>query len=153
MCYTSNHNYLYRCRRCEVDLENKVDSWTKEQGPLNRPIYRGESSRTMYTRALGHLTKYRAKDNFMWDHTRDMHDGILGPENGQGDYQMEFESRQKTSFARQIRESVLIKRNEEGKDREFMQGGTEKVELKLDLMNGRGEWFAPKCVEVLFHQW
>ena len=89
----------------------------------------------------------------MWDHTRDIHDGIFGPENGQSDYKMEIESRQKTSFTRQIRESVLIKRNEEGKDREYIQSGNKKVEMKPDLMNGRGEWFAPKCVEVIFHQW
>ena len=112
----------------------------------------------MYTRALGHLAKYRARDNFMWDHTRDHHEGVPGPDNGQRDYLMELESRQRTSFSRQVRERVLIKRNGEGKDKDEVniQNGvedrTKKVEIDIELLNGRGEWFAPKHVEVVFNQ-
>ena len=97
----------------------------------------------------------------MWEHTRDQHEGVYGPNNGQGDYMMKFESKQKSSFARQVRESVLIKRSDEGKDKEYLykqdESGSidekEKVEIGVDTLNGRGEWFAPKCVEVIFHQW
>ena len=109
------------------------------------------------------MAKYRAKDNFMWDHTLEYHGGVLGPGDGLSDYIMELESRQKNSFSRQIRESILIKRNQEGKDKdkvvkqvsqeEGRQGEDKKiVELEIELFNGRGEWFAPKHVEVIFHQ-
>ena len=34
-----------------------------------RPTYRGESSRTLYTRAQSHFTNYlRGKESFMYDH-------------------------------------------------------------------------------------
>ena len=69
---------------------------------------------------------------------------------------MEMESKQKTSFARQVRESILIKRNKEGKDKDVVNiensDGKRKIELDMDLFNGRGEWFAPKHVEVFFNQ-
>ena len=156
-CYASNCNYLFKCRRCEVELADKLQNWTgPECGNLKREVYRGETSRPLYTRAQGHLTKYRAKNNFMWEHTRDHHGGVLGPNNGQDDYVMEMESKQKTSFARQVRESILIKRNKEGKDKDVVDidnsDGKRKIELDMDLFNGRGEWFAPKHVEVFFNQ-
>ena len=161
-CYITNSNYLFKCRRCEADLEDKVKEGIEEQNSITRRLYRGETSRSMYTRAAGHMAKYRAKDNFMWDHTRDHHEGVFGPGDGLTDYLMELESRQKTSFSRQIRESVLIKRNMEGKDKDVInkqcrqqeegRGGKETIELEIELFNGRGEWFAPKHVEVIFHQ-
>ena len=162
-CNATNSNYLFKCRRCEADLEDKMKNSMEEQNGLTRRLYRGETSRTMYTRAAGHMAKYRARDNFMWDHTLEYHGGVLGPGDGLSDYIMELESRQKNSFSRQIRESVLIKRNQEGKDKdkvvkqvsqeEGRQGEDKKiVELEIELFNGRGEWFAPKHVEVIFHQ-
>ena len=107
-CYTTNVNYEFYCRRCDAKIvereeerrgrvagrggeegqeegqEGQDDEELDEKKP--RLTYRGESSRTSYTRAQSHFTNYlTGKESFMYDHTVKEHDGEV--RGGQEDYE------------------------------------------------------------------
>ena len=83
-CYSANCNYQYTCGRCEekvvVGLQHGR-THGEEPGEIEGetelvnmvPQYRGKSSRSLYTRHMGHLTDYARQKTkgFMWSHTRE----------------------------------------------------------------------------------
>ena len=73
-------------------------------------IYRGESSRTPYIRGSGHLGDYRGKKkgSTLWNHTRDAHGGVIGPDRGAKDYQMVQLEKWDKPLDRLSAEGVLI---------------------------------------------
>ena len=59
--------------------------------PLNNPpaVYEGESYRVPYRRGQQHLSKYTGKgkeSSWMWNHTREVHGGLVGDNKGLLDY-------------------------------------------------------------------
>ena len=83
MCYTSNVNYEFYCWRCDTKiLEKEVkrregeQEGEEEEERRGRPCYRGETSRTPYTRAQAHFSNYlKGRDSFMHEHTVKEHEG------------------------------------------------------------------------------
>ena len=60
-----------------------------DQCELHLPKYRGESSRTAYSRNKNHLASYKQmKEVFIWDHTAEKHEGVRCSGDGQADYRM-----------------------------------------------------------------
>ena len=78
-------------------------------------MYRGESSRTCFQRGSNHLSDYRRKKpgSVLWDHTKDVHSGTLGPERGSKDYQMVHLETWNKPLDRLTGEGVLISELEE----------------------------------------
>ena len=125
--------------------------------------YVGESSRTTYTRAKEHISDYRAaaaaklpalqtrcgtadhdqygrrKDvkSFMWEHTRNEHEGQVGDKEGVLDYKFHLSNTFKRCLQRQVDEGLRIK----------MREGEGCV-----ILNSKNEWFTPKLVEVEIRQ-
>ena len=123
VCDKSNIGYEGKCSRCP-----------------NRCSYIGESSRTGYTRLKEHLRDYRAaaaarlpaqlqqdwvalgvgegrcKDvkSFMWEHTRDCHDGVVGQNNGMEDYEVKVTGRFRKCLLRQVDEDIRMQECESG---------------------------------------
>ena len=147
-CWRQSVGYSYICRRCD-----QSDVF----------LYVGETSRSCYTRHAQHLQKYAMKargkgssDNedgatFMWNHTRDVHGGVPGQNDGTEDYQMFLDGSFKDSFTRQVEEDVRMRVGlEEVAQRRCKD---RNCELRVILMNGRGEYFKPKSVITTFSQW
>ena len=143
--YKSNIGYEGECSRC-VDTVHK---------------YVGESSRTGFTRIREHLADYRSASaanlppqpggfgtanqdhprkpvkSWMWEHTRDVHGGQLGDQQGLVDYKFKVAKVFQKCLQRQIDEGLRIKRSEN-------EGCT--------LFNGKNEFYTPKLVEPIFRQ-
>merc|ERR1712082_65573 len=72
--------------------------------------YRGESSKTTYSRNLGHLAKFKSKGgSFMSDHIRECAHAkdVVNP--GPQGFQMEVVSRDKGPLRRVLREAIRIR--------------------------------------------
>ena len=76
--------------------------------------------------------------SWMWEHTRDRHGGVVGAEQGVGDYRMEVTGTFRKCLLRQIDEDVRIQSYE-------AEGGK--------LLNSKYEWFTPKSVHPVYRQW
>ena len=111
-------------------IENVCSSYERHCGRCqDRVVYIGETSKPAYTRIKQHYNNYRAaaaaklaalpnlgQDNmkqrdvksWMWEHTRDVHGGVLGDENGMSDYMMNVTGRFTRCLERQVTEGIRI---------------------------------------------
>ena len=143
MCDLNNVGYEGRCLRCS---ENAV--------------YVGETSKTAYTRIKQHFSNYRAaaaaklpplqRENpgrlenvrdcksWMWEHTRDEHDGVVGGKDGIDDYEMKVTAVFKKCLQRQVNEGVQINKCEARGDK---------------ILNSKNEYFTPKTIQTVFRHW
>ena len=143
-CFKSNVGYEVQCGRCP-----------------NRFSYLGETSRTGYTRTKEHMSDYRAAaaaklpplppnvgetyggtkrknvKSFMWEHTRDCHDGAVGQHAGIEDYMFSVSGVFRKCLERQVDEGLRILQCENG-------GGV--------VLNSKNEWFTPRVIETVFRQ-
>jgi hypothetical protein len=181
-CYRTGANYTIPCNRCDKIIEEKEernegdDGMGRErdgeagtdgngmEGMENRYIYLGETSRSVHRRSEKHWSEYRRKNNYMWEHTESLHEGIIGDNNGREDYRLEPGRKDMEPMRRILREAVKQRRVEEMEDETDYrmrrnrggEGGTEgyeesyvtKVKVKTHLLNGKLEWFLPKLVNV-----
>ena len=82
--------------------------------------------------------KQRDMKSWMWEHTRDVHGGVLGDENGMSDYMMNVTGRFTKCLERQVTEGIRIEMCEK-------EGG--------QLLNSENEYFTPRNIETVFKQW
>ena len=141
MCDKSSVGYEGRCVKC-------VDS---------PHLYVGETSKTGYTRVKEHVGNYRAASaaklpppiitnnttekrppkSWMWEHTRDAHNGQIGEGGGQFDYKFTVKNKFGKCLQRQVDEDIRMKQREnEG----------------CVLLNSKYEYYTPKSVELIFKQ-
>ena len=91
-------------------MEKTVRDWgdtsrgTGAGETLEEPQYLGESSRGCFTRFGQHAAKYRTRSNFMYDHTVEKHEGVMGP--ALEDFSMERYSVDRDPVRRITREAV-----------------------------------------------
>ena len=153
-CFQSHCNYAILCSRCDppddVSLAPSNHGRPAHSQPASggtappprspRYLYLGESSRGCYIRFQSHITKYKLRKNFMWDHVQKVHDGEQGVNPG-GDFYMQLVGVDREPMPRVVRESVGIKNARE----EERKGGYE-------VMNDKNEWFGVKVVTAAFKQ-
>ena len=144
MCEKSNVGYEGDCCRCEQAVQKYV----------------GETSRTSYTRVKEHLTDYRSAaasnlpalpttelctgqhrkqivKSWMWEHTRDVHGGVVGAQGGVLDYKFTVAGTFRRCLQRQVDEGLrMTKREKEG----------------CVLLNSKNEWFTPRLIVPTFVQ-
>ena len=114
-CRRNNVNYEIECQLCPEG---------------SRPVYIGETSRNLYTRAKEHMGSENREgtgDNescFVRNHMQQHHQGM------ESKFRAKVTKTNKDSFSRQIREGVLIRRS----DRE--------------MLNSKSEWFQPPIFRV-----
>ena len=88
---------------------------------------------------------------FMWNHTKHIHGGVPGPNNGEDDYQMFLDGSFRDPLTRQVDEDVRMRvgvvevARRRCKDR--------NCDINVQLMNTRNEYFKPKSVMTTFSQW
>ena len=163
MCYTTNVNYQFNCRRCDAVIKEEARNRLEEEDMVEgvvmesttpRPQYDGETSRTPYTRAQDHFDNYsRGTNSFMYDHTMDKHNGEV--RGGVEDYEMVVVAKDKDVMRRVLREAIRIKAATEGR-MEMMkiiimvEGEEEEVEIMtpITLLNGRMEWYMPRLIQA-----
>ena len=105
-CMKSNVQYEVKCTRCPVDRQ---------------PVYIGETSRNLYTRAKEHQDRYRKrnKDSFMLDHQLDQHQGE------EAQYVTKNVKNFQDCLTRQISEGIYIRRSDK------------------PVLNSKSEWHQP----------
>jgi hypothetical protein len=146
ICFQGNIGYLGQCLRCPAkDREQGV-----EEGRERQCLYIGESSKTLYRRTAQHIREYLKKSDrsWMWEHTREQHEGIIGGEGkgGREDYKFSLAGSFKNCTTRITDESTRIKREEEGK----AEAGVGKGEVTL--LNTKHEFHKSKDVRVEYVQ-
>ena len=145
-CESSNVGYEGECYRC-----------------TERHAYIGETSRTAFTRIKEHWGDYRAAaaakippqpadstewmtnrrkkkpdvKSWMWEHTRDMHGGVVGENRGMKDFKFKVVSKFNKCLPRQVDEDVRMQKNER-------EGGV--------TLNSKNEYYTPKGVQPAFQQ-
>ena len=85
----------------------------------------------------------------MWSHTRDHHDGAIGPGNGSADYKLEIEGVFRDTMTRQIDEAVRMRSRGWGEEQR-RSPSTETP--RCVLMNGKEAFYKPKIVQTIFKQ-
>ena len=137
-CWRQNVGYSYICNRCD-----QSDVY----------LYVGETARSCYTRHLQHLQKYSMKARgkgkseneegatFMWNHTKEVHGGIPGLENGVRDYKMFLDGSFKDPLTRQVEEDVRMRVGI--KERVMERCKDRHMELNVELMNCKNEYYKP----------
>ena len=75
---------------------------------------------------------------WMWEHTRDVHGGVVGVNRGLMDYKMCVTKKFKKCLDRQVFEDIRMQQCVE-------KGGT--------LLNSKNEYYTPKSVQVIYKQW
>ena len=142
-CYSENINYQIRCDRtpCNLDVKEEVDNIKIGESRTDNPpvVYRGETSRTMFTRGQVHLKSYRSNNkdtqnkSVLWRHTRDRHQGILGDEGGVHDYKMSLLGKDNNPLSRQCREGLYIADLEDKEE----QGTVKCLNSKQDFLQSQ----------------
>ena len=74
----------------------------------------------------------------MWEHTRNVHAGVVGENDGINDYRMKVTGKFKKCLERQVMEGVRIQKCENN-------GET--------LLNSKNEYFTPRNIQAVFKQW
>ena len=151
-CFKEGVGYSSRCTRCRAAGQH-VDG-----RPPDRPVnytYSGETARTIYTRSKQHLANYKshragrkAVESWMWEHTVSHHGGVVGPDQGQGDYEFRIEGVFQKPLQRQVDEAVRLGQiDSHGCLIEDVGGewGSPVVSL-----NTRGEFFKPRIMQYNF---
>ena len=127
--------------------------------PARSFAYIGESSKTAYTRMCQHMGSYRAASaaelpalpqhvddpltrprapkSWMWEHTRDNHQGSVGLNGGRDDYRFSVAGRFQKCLHRQVDKDIRMQ--------DFEQSGG-------ILLNSKYEYFMPKSVQPMFRQ-
>ena len=171
VCDKENVGYQGECTRC----------------PVGSFAYIGETSRTAYTRVGQHLAAYRAASaaklpaqpqhvaaasdtqprapkSWMWKHTQEKHQGNVGPQGGEEDYNFKVEGAFQKCLYRQVDEDVRMKVYEEkggeplNSKYEYYMPKSEDVRMKLyeekggELLNSKYEYYMPKSVQPEFRQ-
>ena len=114
-CRKNNVNYEIECQLCPEG---------------SRPVYIGETSRNLYTRAKEHMSSEHRKgaeeseSSFVRRHMEQHH-----PDTGSS-FKARVTKTNKDSFSRQVREGVLIRRSSK------------------EMMNSKSEWFQPPIYRV-----
>ena len=115
-CRTNNINYEIECQLCPEG---------------ERPVYIGETSRNLYTRAKEHANNERRKageeeeeSSFIRKHMEQHHQGM------QSRFRAKVTRTNKDAFRRQIREGVLIRRS------------------RKETLNSKSEWFQPPIFQM-----
>ena len=110
-CYLSNVGYAAECTSCEEPFS-----------------YIGETSRTTYTRFRENLSNYKSAassklpalpqanggefqgrvKSFMWEHTRDYHEGQVGALGGMGDFKTSVVKKFSKCLPRQVNEDIRM---------------------------------------------
>ena len=75
---------------------------------------------------------------WMWEHTRDVHDGVVGQNEGMGDYKIKVTGMFRRCLERQVTEGISITECEQS-------GGK--------LLGSNNEYFTPKNIQTIFKQW
>ena len=79
----------------------------------------------------------KAAKSWMWEHTRDVHDGVIGQSGGLEDYKVKVVEQFQKCLYRQVNEDVRMQEFEAG-------GGV--------LLNSKYEYYMPKSVQPVFRQ-
>ena len=108
-CHKSNVNYAIECLKCPED---------------NRPVYYGETSKNLYTRALQHMKMKDEEESFMRKHVSEKHQGE------EGNFRAKVTCVNRDCMSRQVREGLDIRRNDR------------------PLMNSKTEWFQPPIFRI-----
>ena len=113
------------CRKSNINYEIECQLCPKER----RPVYIGESSRNLYTRAKehvagGHREGTEEETGFIARHMKEHH------ENMESNFKARVTKTNKDSFSRQIREGVMIRR------------------ARKETMNSKSEWFQPPLYHI-----
>ena len=126
-CFTNNIGYRILCNRspCSDKLvmtqqQLQTDKLRLQLDKLNidssKPaIYEGETWRSSYSRSKSHWSCYTTESgqsrSFMWHHTVESHQSIIGPNRGAQDYMMVITGTFKSSISRLVdegrRQSVM----------------------------------------------
>ena len=135
-----------RCRNTQFQ-EGK----TKEE--LVDHTKTGETARSVYTRSKQHLSDYRshtqgqkAVARWMWNHTLSHHGGVVGPDQGSGDYIFRIQGRFDKPLQQQVDEAVRL-----GQIDPFGKVvGDKEAGGRVVSQNTRGEYYTPKIVQYMF---
>ena len=140
--------YTATCRRCPEEDELAGVDADNQKGA----VYHGESYRTPMGRFEEHIIGYRRKEegNFLWNHTKDVHGGILRgeggrEEEGRADYEFNVTKTFRDPSTRIVDEAIRIKREE---SRLIKTGGIGP----LTLLNTKEEFYTSKDVRMVFTQ-
>ena len=138
-CYKSKVVYKVECSRepCTKKSDSTQSGSTqREHVPVS--VYIGETSRTLYKRALEHKALYEKKSskNFMWRHTEEHHNGVIT--NPETDYRFGVVSSHQEALNRVLDEAVRI---------QDIEGDS-----SVNSMNGRQEYYAPQYVRPAFEK-
>jgi hypothetical protein len=145
-CFNRNCNYTISCSRCDDKIEERMEENRRkredeeerapEPGPtiilnpeavvepeqrqdvMKRPLYGGETSRSLFLRMQRHKQLYKKKTNCLWDHVEAEHEGIIVGD-GEGDWKMEVESGDKDPVRRLLREAARLRRMKVGKEKQW----------------------------------
>ena len=148
-CYKECVGYCATCTRCKMtQLEEG-----KAKEDLVDYSYTGETARTIFTRSKQHLGDYRSNmggrkpvSSWMWDHTLTHHGGVVGPDQGAGDYQFRSQGSFTKPLARQVDEAVRLGQiDRHGRVLCDKEGGRQVIS-----QNTRGEYDAPRIVQYTF---
>ena len=146
-------------RRVVCDKESVGYEGECTRCPDQKYTYIGETSKTAYTRLSQHLAAYRAASaanvpaqpqlvgfgldrpkaakSWMWEHTRDVHDGIVGQNEGMRDFKVKVVGKYQKCLYRQVDKDVRMQQYE-------ACGGV--------LLNSKYEYYMPKSVQPVFRQ-
>ena len=108
--------------------------------------YRGETSKTAYTRNRGHEQQWRdKKGSWMFDHEQECLRGVhnIGPDR----FEMKVVSKDRDPLRRILREALRIRDVMEGEQIKIMRTTHENIEeeikVKLQLLNSKREFHLP----------
>ena len=150
-CFKEGVGYASTCCRCR---QNQQDEGKSLQEAVNY-CYTGETARSLYTRAKQHLDSYRSHlpgrkpiESWMWDHTVSHHGGVVGPDQGAGDYSFRIQGRFSKPLNRQVDEAVRLGQID-GHGRVLDDVGGPWGGPVVSL-NSRGEYFRPRIMQYTF---
>ena len=148
-CFQGHVNYKIECLTCLQQNEDTPETHPNLQPPhqedakKQKYIYYGETARGTHVRFKQHKAAYRARNGFMWDHDKEIHEG-----KGESEYEICAEKRDCDPLRRVLRESIRIT-----KARKLEEEETRDEEGRVTkVMNRKGEFFGVKIVRVNFEQ-
>ena len=151
-CFREGVGYSATCTRCRQAQQQDENEPPRE---ITNYAYTGETARSLYTRAKQHLNSYRSHlpgrkpiESWMWEHTASHHEGLMGPDNGAGDYQFRVQGVFDKPLYRQVDEAVRLGQIDAHglvlEDAGGQWGGT------VVSLNSRGEYFRPRIMQYRF---
>ena len=150
-CFQDGVGYISTCSRCR---QNQQEEGKPPEEAVNFS-YLGETARPVYTRAKQHLSGYRSHlagrkpvESWMWDHTVSHHGGVVGPNQGEGDYIFRVQGKFQKSLSRQVDEAVRLGQvDNHGRLLDDVGGPWGGAVVSL---NSRGEYFRPRIMQYRF---